>query len=523
MDINHHHISLPENGILIIGAGIAGLYAALKLAPLPVTILALGSSEKLSASAWAQGGLAAAIGEDDHIENHLQDTIKAGDSLVEVNAAKLLTKRAPKCIEDLIKLGIPFDREPSGNLSLALEAAHSHPRIVHIEGDKTGGIITKHFLTLLKQQENLTAYIGWKCTHLLKDENHNIRGIRAESIADPRQGLIIESQIVILATGGIGGLYSITTNPVNARGEGIALAAIQGAYISNAEFVQFHPTALNLGLDPAPLATEAIRGKGAKLVNQDGHYFMQHYHPDEELASRDIVARAIDCENKSGKSVFLDARYALGKAFAQKFPTVFNTCIKSGINPEKDLIPILPACHYHMGGIKTDLDAKTNLPGLWAIGECASTGVHGANRLASNSLIEALVFAERAAKSVQAYILKDKTNIRFPKFCSHLLSKNERLYFRKQMYDLAGICRSENTLKELYHQIILKIEQAWKKQKDTQSINYSLTTMLIIAYASLQRRESRGAHYRTDYPDQQNIWQQTLLLKKVLDKVNLHM
>ena len=390
----------------IIGAGIAGLFAALKLAPRPVVIVspsALGDGiappPATTASAWAQGGIAAAIGPGDSPASHITDTLIAGAGHCNETAVRLICESAPARIDDLLQLGVPFDRAEDGTLSLGLEAAHSHHRIARIQGDRAGAAIMRTITRAVRAAAHITILEHHEAI-ALSAHSGRIHGLcLAYTTSGAQQWL--PASTIILATGGIGSLYEVTTNPQGSYGSGIALAASCGAALTDLEFVQFHPTALLLGRDPAPLATEALRGEGAHLLNAVGERFMLPIHPLAELAPRDIVARAIHRLIASGQNVFLDAREAtIGPNFAERFPTVYAACERAGLNPLTDLLPISPAAHYHIGGIATDLSARTTIEGLYACGETACTGAHGANRLASNSLLESLVFAHQAAEHI---------------------------------------------------------------------------------------------------------------------------
>jgi L-aspartate oxidase len=382
-----------DDPILIVGAGLAGLFLALKLAPRPVRVLSAAPLGQGSSSAWAQGGLAAALAKDDAPALHAEDTIKAGAGLVDPIVAGLIADEGPARVLDLISLGVPFDRDPDGALARSLEAAHSRARVIRVSGDLAGKAIMQALIFAARAATHLEIIEDARAIALLRDDAGAVRGARCIDSAGARSDFAASE--TVLATGGLGALYAITTNPPEARGGGLAMAARAGALIADPEFVQFHPTALDVGRDPTPLATEALRGEGAKLVNAAGESFIS------ELAARDEVARAVHREISAGRGAFLDARESVGARFPEAFPTVFAACMQSGLDPRIQLMPIAPAAHYHMGGIATDLWARTTLDGLSAIGECASTGVHGANRLASNSLLEAVVFAHRAAERLR--------------------------------------------------------------------------------------------------------------------------
>ncbi|HEX2864096.1 MAG TPA: L-aspartate oxidase, partial [Deinococcales bacterium] len=387
---------LRHDGIIVVGAGLAGLTAAMAAAPRKVLVLTPVPLNHGCSSAWAQGGMAAALAADDAPELHAHDTVSAGAGLVDPAMARLLAEEGPDAVRTLADLGAPFDRDPAGGFAQSLEAAHSRARVARVKGDQAGRAIMEAVTVAALSAPHVQVKVGWRLRALLQDSEGRVRGVLAET----EDGLVeITAAAVVLATGGVGGLYGVTTTPAELTGDGLGLAAQAGAVISDPEFVQFHPTAIDIGRDPAPLATEALRGEGAVLVNAGGERFMGRYHPDAELAPRDVVARAIHAEREAGRGAFLDAREAVGAHFPEEFPAVFAACMGGGVDPRVQPIPVAPACHYHMGGIATDAEGRTSLAGLYAAGECASTGVHGANRLASNSLLEAAVFGARAGRA----------------------------------------------------------------------------------------------------------------------------
>ncbi|MGE5230603.1 MAG: L-aspartate oxidase, partial [Deltaproteobacteria bacterium] len=381
---------------LIIGSGIAGLWTAWRLA-------AEGRSARLltkealadSASAWAQGGIAVALGPGDNPVQHAADTLAAGDGLSDPEAVRVLTNEGPDRIRELLAMGATFDRAPDGRLRFGLEAAHTRPRIIHAGGDRTGAALVA-FLTSVIRDHALIEILEHTEARALLVEGGRVTG--ALLVQPDRPAFAVRAPAVVLATGGVGQLYAVTTNPRVATADGWAMAHNAGAELINLEFLQFHPTALKLpGVNPAPLVSEAVRGAGAWLVDRSGRRFALDADPRGELAPRDVLARAVAAADAAG-GAWLDARHV--PDFVRQFPGISQMLATHGLDPSHDLLPVAPALHYAMGGIRTDLDGHASLPGLWAVGECACTGVHGANRLASNSLLEGLVFADRVARGL---------------------------------------------------------------------------------------------------------------------------
>lgn len=485
--------------ILIIGAGVAGLYTALKLAPRPVVLITARPLGQDGSSVWAQGGMAAAIGPNDSAKLHFADTIDAGAGLVDPDAAEILCAGGAAAVENLIALGVPFDRDGSGALKLGREAAHCRNRIVHATGDRAGAAIMDALIKAARAAPHITILERIVAEDLLTDDRGGVAGALVYDVARGERRLLAAPETV-LATGGLGGLYAVTTNPTPAQGHGIAFAARAGAVIRDPEFVQFHPTALDIGVDPAPLATEALRGDGAVLVDGSGRRFMGDYHKGMELAPRDVVARAVETERAAGRGAFLDARDAIGEAFPTAFPTVFEACRQAGIDPRVDVMPVAPAAHYHMGGVLTDPDGQSSVSGLWAVGECASTGVHGANRLASNSLLEAVVFGDRIADALRLKPPEPRPGARAPEDRLLLPSKPaaapamKRL--RAAMSSGCALARSEASLNEA----IEVMHELQEFDGMTSGLLSALSTAELIAQGALMRRESRGGHFRSDYP-----------------------
>ena len=482
--------------ILIIGGGLAGLFTALKLAPVACTVLTPTPLGQGASSAWAQGGVAAAIGEGDSVDSHVADTLKAGAGLCDAAMVRLMASEASDRILDLLEFGVPFDRDLKGKLVQSREAAHSANRVVRVKGDMAGAKIMEALIAAVRRTPSIRVVEGAEAADLLRDETGAISGVRAVM-----NGRIVrfEASRVMLATGGAGQLFTVTTNPREAWGSGLAMGWRAGATLLNPEFVQFHPTALDIGRDPAPLATEALRGEGAILVDRDGRRFMQDLHADAELAPRDIVARGVFASLKAGRGAFLDCRTAIGAHFADLFPTVHAACIAAGIDPVTDVIPIAPAAHYHMGGLKVDADgAVAGVPGLYAVGEVAHTGVHGANRLASNSLLEAVVFGARAALALR----KDETGPADVELMDEGSAPpapadeaRQILEIRAIMQRECGVVREADGLRSAR---LALAEKSVRLGASRTGVMAGLCHLMVKAAAL--RTESRGGHFRSDHP-----------------------
>lgn len=482
------------DGPLIVGAGLAGLFTALKLAPAPCTVLSPAPLGQAASSAWAQGGVAAALAEGDTPEAHAADTVAAGAGGVDAAVALAVAHEAAARIDDLLTFGAPFDRDAAGRLLQSREAAHSAARVVRVKGDGAGAAIMAALVARVRRTPSITVLEELDVDALIRRDG-TVIGVVAHRPGSPAPVCLVAGAVV-LATGGVGGLYAVTTNPARVRGEGLGMAARAGALIGDPEYVQFHPTGLAVDRDPTPLASEAIRGDGAILVDGQGHRFMPGEHPDAELAPRDVVARAIHRRVCRGEPVFLDTRQALGAAFPAHFPTIARACAEARIDPVHEPIPVRPVQHYHMGGVRTDALGRTSLPGLWACGEVACTGLHGANRLASNSLLEALVFGARIAASVGPVRAPDGP---LPPLPPVGVEPNPATVARLRQImsthvgverDADGLCTALRALSTLEAEA----------PAGAQGLLAMTATATLITAGALQRRESRGGHARRDHP-----------------------
>ena len=493
-------IRIDTPRVIVVGAGLAAQYAALKLAPHPVLMISPERLGEGASSGWAQGGVAAAMDPRDSAGAHALDTIRAGAGTVDPQVAQMVTEEARSHILELTGLGAPFDRASDGGYVLSREAAHSFARVVRVCGDQAGAGIMRTLSARVREADHIQVLEDVMAT-ALRVRNGVVVGVEiARCAAGSTQSVFLRGAAVLLAGGGSGGLYTLTTNPPRIRGEVIGMAARAGAVIADAEFVQFHPTAIATGGDPAPLATEALRGLGATLVNCHGERFMLNVHPDAELAPRDIVARAVYAQTQDGLAPALDTRQVLGSKISAAFPAVAAACWQAGFDPATHPIPIAAAAHYHMGGIATDPTGQTSLAGLWACGEVASTGLHGANRLASNGLLEALVYGNSCAHSIASALgpcRKTAPDVALPDLVpAELPAPNLVERLRKNMTDGAGVVRNARGLQKTLDEI-RQIEAA---QPDCAPLRNMTATATVIVTAALNRRESRGAHFRSDYP-----------------------
>lgn len=477
---------------IIVGSGIAGLTTALTLGNCTIvskTAFGAGSSQ------WAQGGIAAAIGSNDDPRLHAFDTLSVSRGLGHPAIAELVSGAAPDRVRWLLSLGTEFDTDDTGALELGREAGHRRRRILHTDGDRTGAEVMRALIAATEDRDDIDRLDNTFVVDLIRDEDRVV-GVLARTAG--QELIAVLAQAVVLATGGIGRVYACTTNPPELTGDGLAMAARAGAVIRDPEFVQFHPTALDTGADPMPLLTEALRGEGAQLIDGNGHRYMVDVHPDAELAPRDIVARENWQQLRIGP-IFLDATM-VGREFPDRFATAWTHAQRAGIDPRTTPLPVAPAQHYHMGGIESDQWGRTSLPGLWVCGEAASTGLNGANRLASNSLLEGLVFGTRVAESIAASEGSWRArSCEVPASALRVESDDdpaviERL--RWGMWMRAGIVRDEAGLRCLAADLA-----ASDPAIDSGPVGRNLAAVArLVIDAALARTESRGGHQRVDHP-----------------------
>ncbi|MFT4296007.1 MAG: L-aspartate oxidase [Micropruina sp.] len=468
---------------VIVGGGLAGLSCAIELAPARCLVLSAGALSTGTSTGWAQGGVAAAVGPDDSPADHAADTLAAGAGLCDQAVVASITAAGPEAIEWLARQGTRWDRNPDGSLRLGLEGAHGRRRIVHAGGDGTGAELLR---TVVDAARRLDSVSIWEHTpaRRIVVEGGRVAGVEVETSTGP---VLLRTPAVVLATGGVGGLFSHTTNPLSSRGQGLALAFRAGAVLRDLEMVQFHPTALDVAVDPMPLVSEAVRGEGAIIVNERGEWVLA-----DPLSARDVVSRAEWAQLQAGHLVFLDARSAPGERFAELFPSIHATAVAAGLDPARDLLPVRPAAHYHMGGVLVDAHGESTVPGLFAAGEVASTGLHGANRLASNSLLEAVVCGRRVARRLASVHGGETGGARVP-----VPARSARAWsasdpvveqVRRIVTTGAGVLRDEAGLRRALRALQPQLSD------DTGLVGY------LVTHAALQRTESRGAHTRTDFP-----------------------
>jgi len=518
-----------EYDLVIVGSGIAGLSFALKVAEAGHRVAIFTKKNKAESNTnYAQGGIAAVTSAGDDLDKHVQDTLEAGDGLCDPKVVREILKDGPERIQDLIRMGVEFSSLGDGRISLGKEGGHSKRRVLHVK-DVTGKAIEEALLANIAQK-GVDLFEHYFAIDLITSKKLKKLGMRSGSDPDRVEGIYfldaesgevitVTAPVVLLATGGAGQTYLYTTNPGIATGDGIAMASRAGLSVMNLEFIQFHPTTLHSPEGDRFLITEAVRGEGAKLIDSRGRPFLKKYHPLADLAPRDVVARAIDREMKRSGApcVRLDTPN-MSVDFKDRFPNVYENCMKRGIDPTKDPIPVVPAAHYSCGGVPTALDCSTKLAGLYACGEVACTGLHGANRLASNSLLEAVVMAHRGAESVCQYLSKQKKrSLKLPGWVDgDVPASDERVVLshnleelKRAMWDYVGIVRSTKRL-ERAHARLRNLrreinEYYWNAKVDVPLLELRNLVCVaeLIVRSALQRKESRGLHFTLDFPDQQ--------------------
>lgn len=498
-----------DTDVIVVGSGIAGLYSALKLSRYgDVTVITKGAISE-SNSSLAQGGIAVSYSPEDSPEQHRDDTLACGCGISNRHHVDLLTRTAPALLEELFNMGVPFDRTDNGELMLGKEGYHSNNRIVHALGDATGHAMVQTLLKRVRSRSKIFIHEHTLVEDLLV-EGDRCFGVTA---FDGTEHRVYVAKAVILATGGSGQIYEHTTNVVHSTGDGYAMAYRAGAALVDMEFFQFHPTALLTPENPRKLISEAVRGEGAILVDEKGTPFMKDYHPWADLAPRDVVSRAIFSELQKGHKIFLDAT-RIGTSFPSRFPGIHRILSENGIDPRIQWIPVSPAAHFMMGGIESDDRGRTTLKGLYACGETACTGIHGANRLASNSLLEAFVFAERVSKAVMeeasspSVLAKNVSRWIKPRYHADQYRISPFLFpivnkLKKEMWKHAGIIRNPDGLKKLESKLERALSE-WGTRHIT--IENMITTALLVVKSALYREESRGAHFREDYPLSDSSW-----------------
>ena len=525
LDVREMADDVRDADAVVVGSGVAGLMAALRLAPRRVTLVTKTALERGGSSSWAQGGVAAAMDASDSPAEHAHDTLAAGAGICDEEAVDVLTREGPERIRELIELGARFDRRRDGSLALGREGAHGRRRILHAGGDATGAEMVRALVEAVRRAEHVTvverAFVhdlvlaGDEGSSRFDSPKHDVgyRDVPDRCLAgvlarhDDGRTVWHRAPAVVLATGGFGQVFARTTNPPAVTGDGLALAARAGARLADLEFVQFHPTALDVDADPLPLVTEALRGEGAVLRNGRGERFMVAVHPRAELAPRDIVAREIRRQQCAGERVVLDAVDAVGDAFAERFPTVDAHCRRHGIDPSRQPIPVTPAAHYAMAGVDVDTFGRASLGGLWVCGEAASSGLHGANRLASNSLLEALIFGARVAESIhltpitpwQERPTMGSARREIPPLSatppSRKHAEETAARVRRILWEQVGLVRERDGLLDARDALARLVAPP---ESEAASL---LTVGRLITAAALAREESRGAHFRADFPD----------------------
>lgn len=509
-----------ETDVIVIGSGVAGLTAAIQARTSGYKVILVTKARVDDGSTrWAQGGIAAALDPNDSPEEHWRDTIVAGAGLCDAAAARVLVVEGPNAIRRLISRGANFDKTSSGAIALTREGGHHKDRIAHAGGDATGAEISRALVDAISNDPEIQLIENALVLDLLQDEFGAAQGVTLHVMGEGMHDGVgaVLAPVVILATGGIGQVFSQSTNPKVATGDGIALALRAGAVLADLEFIQFHPTVLFLGSEATgqqPLISEAVRGEGAFLVDDLGNRFMQNVHQLGDLAPRDVVSIAImkTMIERKLSHVWLDARN-LGDSWQERFPTIFNVLLGYGIDPRSDLIPVAPAQHYHSGGVRTDLYGRTNIPGLFACGEVACTGVHGANRLASNSLLEGLVFAERIGAFL-ALGLPERRAVVNQKNSEVLISNDLRAGIQNSMTHNVGVLRSAGSTQKALDDLAplsISMPNISPNTKNWETSNLH-TVACAIALAAHVREETRGSHWREDFPNSDDSWLKRILV-----------
>ncbi|MEW9672696.1 L-aspartate oxidase [Ammoniphilus sp. 3BR4] len=524
IDFDIRNMNTIKTEVCIIGSGIAGLYTALQIAEHHEVTMICKEGLTESNTNYAQGGIAAVITKKDSTALHRQDTLIAGAGLCSHEAVNILVNEGPEGVYELIRYGTQFDKE-GGKLALTQEGAHSRRRILHARGDSTGAEIVRALSERVRENRRIDILEHHFAIDLVTVEDQCV-GVIVENSHGEQS--FIQSNATILATGGAGQLYRYTTNPPVATGDGIAMSYRAGAQIKDVEFIQFHPTSLCYPGAPRFLISEAVRGEGAVLRNVNGERFMENYHPQLELAPRDVVARAIVSEIEKTEStfVYLDITHESEELIKHRFPTIYEVCLEYGLNMVTDWIPVAPAAHYMMGGVKTGLWGETSVPRLFACGEVSCTGVHGANRLASNSLSEAIVFGSRIAQRVKELepLNVDTSHLSYSIMREgqpdeHILEK--RLKLQKMMVRQVGLKRDEKNLSKALKEMERQMKQYNSQPTHLAEYEYLnlLTCALLTAKAALLREESRGGHYREDFPNRDDVIWRKHIIQSITDGV----
>ncbi|MGQ8875608.1 L-aspartate oxidase [Paenibacillus sp. TSA_86.1] len=530
-DFDLSALPMVETDVLVIGSGIAGLFTAIKASEQHRVLMITKKSLLESNTRYAQGGIAAVIAEDDSPAYHLQDTLVAGAGLCRSEAVEVLVNEGPDGVRELIRLGTLFDLE-NGELALTQEGAHSHRRILHANGDATGYEIVRALAVEVHEHPGIDVWDEHFVVDLITDQGECIGAL---ILKEDGSKVFVKAKATVLCSGGAGQLYRYTTNPDVATADGVAMAYRAGAIVRDMEFIQFHPTSLCYPGAPRFLVSEAVRGEGAYLRNVKGERFMEKYHPQLELAPRDIVARAIVSEMELTNStfVYLDITHEQPEMVKHRFPTIYETCMRYGLDMTADWIPVAPAAHYMMGGVKTDLSGESSIPRLFACGEVSSTGVHGANRLASNSLSEAIVFGRRIVERIHSLpslngsigrdvksLSKDKKEININNTEEQKIAKpvsERRLRLQKMMVRQVGLRRNGKNLQQAMDKLQQELSFFDQKLTQREELEYAnlLTCAWLVTSGALHREESRGAHYREDFPARDDaMWQKHSLQQR---------